>query len=321
MKPSKSGSKKSQLDRTVHEQEQVQNSCIEIYQKIYKLNEKARENPEVPLSENEEMLLSEMGLLDKETIAAYIYSKLVNLGYEVFYYDTGHPWLVYWCIHPLILLDDESYNIKSPKMLSLILKFLSFCQSPSGGFTGGHHQFPHLASTYAAILSLVELGTIEAYSMINRQTMHKFLLSLRNPMKKGSFHMHENGEEDMRGVYIAVILADLLNLDKSELLDGVGDFISSCQTYEGGIASEPFGEAHGGYSFCGFAALCCLKETHKINMEKFIYWAVNRQMIIEGGFNGRTNKVVDNCYSFWQGALFKLINLVTGNKCHFDGRM
>lgn len=29
----------------------------------------------------------------------------------------------------------------------------------------------------------------------------------------------------------------------------------------------------------------------------------------EGGFNGRTNKVVDSCYSFWQGALFNLLGM------------
>lgn len=318
MKISK-GVPKTQANRTVLEQEKVQNSCIEIYQKIYNLREKANERP---LSESEEETLLGVGVLEKETISGYIFSKLINLAHEVFYYDTGHPWLVYWTIHPLILIDDDGFNIKkNPKLVGSILKFLSYCQNPEGGFTGGHHQVPHLASTYAAILSLVELGTEEAYAMINREGMYKFLMSLRNPSRKGSFHMHENGEEDMRGVYIAVILADLLNLDKTQLLDGVGDYISSCQSYEGGIASEPFGEAHGGYSFCGFAALCCLKETHKINLEKFIYWAVNRQMSVEGGFNGRTNKVVDNCYSFWQGALFKLINVATDNKCHHQGKM
>ncbi len=133
--------------------------------------------------------------------------------------------------------------------------------------------------------------------------------------------MHDHGEEDMRGVYIATILVDILNLDPTIVLDGVGDYIASCQTYEGGIASEPFGEAHGGYSFCGFAALCCLKQTEKINLNKLIYWAINRQLEVEGGFNGRTNKVVDNCYSFWQGALFKLFNDCTENKCHWKNRM
>lgn len=30
-------------------------------------------------------------------------------------------------------------------------------------------------------------------------------------------------------------------------------------------------------------------------------------MKFEGGFQGRTNKLVDGCYSFWQGAAFPLI--------------
>ena len=35
-----------------------------------------------------------------------------------------------------------------------------------------------------------------------------------------------------------------------------------------------------------------------------------RQMSFEGGFQGRTNKLVDGCYSFWQGGAFPLIHMV-----------
>ena len=35
----------------------------------------------------------------------------------------------------------------------------------------------------------------------------------------------------------------------------------SCQTYEGGFSAVPGTEAHGGYSFCGFAALVLLQES------------------------------------------------------------
>ena len=34
---------------------------------------------------------------------------------------------------------------------------------------------------------------------------------------------------------------------------------SRCQTYEGGFGAYPGCEAHGGYTFCAFAALCILK--------------------------------------------------------------
>lgn len=33
-------------------------------------------------------------------------------------------------------------------------------------------------------------------------------------------------------------------------------------------------------------------------------------MRLEGGFQGRTNKLVDGCYSFWQGGVFPLINVI-----------
>lgn len=36
-------------------------------------------------------------------------------------------------------------------------------------------------------------------------------------------------------------------------------------------------------------------------------WCANRQMRFEGGFQGRTNKLVDGCYSFWQGGVFPII--------------
>jgi protein farnesyltransferase subunit beta len=82
----------------------------------------------------------------------------------------------------------------------------------------------------------------------------------------------------MRGVYCTLVAADILNIMEGNkvLTIGMGDFIASCQTYEGGITCVPFGEAHGGYTFCGLAAMCILNETHKINMDKLIEWLCNR---------------------------------------------
>ncbi len=42
---------------------------------------------------------------------------------------------------------------------------------------------------------------------------------------------------------------------------------------------------------------------------------------MEGGFNGRTNKVVDSCYSFWQGGIFNILNQLSENKYVIDGEM
>jgi protein farnesyltransferase subunit beta len=78
-------------------------------------------------------------------------------------------------------------------------------------------------------------------------------------------------------------------------------------------------EAHGGYSFCGAAALALLGVTTTVNLKALLRWAVNRQMKFEGGFQGRTNKLVDGCYSFWQGALVQVTQmLIEKNSCE-DG--
>lgn len=37
---------------------------------------------------------------------------------------------------------------------------------------------------------------------------------------------------------------------------------------------------------------------------------MQRQMKLEGGFQGRTNKLVDGCYSFWQGGTFGVLPIV-----------
>lgn len=42
----------------------------------------------------------------------------------------------------------------------------------------------------------------------------------------------------------------------------------------------------------------------------FQRWIVNKQMRLEGGFQGRTEKLVDGCYSFWQGGAFPLIHTI-----------
>ncbi len=49
---------------------------------------------------------------------------------------------------------------------------------------------------------------------------------------------------------------------------------------------------------------------------------VHAQGAMEGGFMGRTNKLVDGCYSFWQAAIFPLLQTLqpellrqTGNPC------
>ncbi|KAG9140699.1 hypothetical protein Leryth_006898 [Lithospermum erythrorhizon] len=60
------------------------------------------------------------------------------------------------------------------------------------------------------------------------------------------------------------------------------------------------------YTFCGLAAMVLINEVHRLDLPRLINWLVFRQGI-EGGFQGRTNKLVDGCYSFWQGGAAAII--------------
>jgi len=127
---------------------------------------------------------------------------------------------------------------------------------------------------------------------------------------QGSFTMHHQGEVDVRGAYCVLASAKLLNLLTDELTNGVGEWIASLQNYDGGIGGDQFNESHGGYAFCGLAALEILGKTHLIDKTAFLKWAARRQMRVEGGFQGRQNKLVDGCYSFWQGGIFPILDKV-----------
>ena len=50
---------------------------------------------------------------------------------------------------------------------------------------------------------------------------------------------------------------------------------------------------------CERATLILLNKLNEIDIKSFIRWLKIIQTIKEGGFNGRTNKLIDSCYSFW----------------------
>jgi protein farnesyltransferase subunit beta len=137
------------------------------------------------------------------------------------------------------------------------------------------------------------------------------------------------------GIYCLLVTAHLLNILTPELIDGTAAFIASCQTYEGGFASAsqpffspgsppellqsprpPLGEAHGGYTFCALASWVMLQPflantptKPSINLKTLLRWLTHMQgaEIELGGFKGRTNKLVDGCYSWWVGGAFALL--------------
>ncbi|KAJ7386804.1 hypothetical protein OS493_006833 [Desmophyllum pertusum] len=183
--------------------------------------------------------------------------------------DSSRPWLCYWILHGMELLNATI----TPEEYSQTADFLKRCQDPLGGFSGGPQQIPHLAPTYAAVCALCILGTNEAYDVIDRSKLKSFLTSCRT--SEGAFR----------------------NASRC-WFEGTAEWIATCQTYEGGFSGEPGLEAHGGYTFCGYAALVLLGKHNVIDNKRLLRWVTSRQMRLEGGFQGRTNKLVDGCYSF-----------------------
>jgi len=94
--------------------------------------------------------------------------------------------------------------------------------------------------------------------------------------------------------------------------DGLPEWLARCQTYEGGIAGQPGAEAHAAYAFCALAALAILGPPGRtlaahLDLPALLAWLAARQHAPEAGFDGRTNKLVDGCYSHWVGGCWPLI--------------
>ena len=202
------------------------------------------------------------------------------------------------------------------------------------GFGGAPGHLPHLASSYAAVcaLCIVSNGEKGYLGRLDRPALTRWLLSLREP--DGSFRMSRSGEVDVRASYCVAAIASLLGLPMQLICPPIcTDFLRRCQTFEGGYGSGCHGpEAHGGYTQCGSAALVLMYHHHSAApaaiagpvdrvamvtgsspaaplpagltacmLRQLRLWCALRQQAVEGGFCGRTNKLVDACYTWWVG--------------------
>lgn len=128
----------------------------------------------------------------------------------------------------------------------------------------------------------------------------------------GSFKPSIQDEEsDMRFVYCACAVAHVLDLWSCIDICKTLSYIRSCITYEGGFALHPGCEAQGGATYCAVASLVLLKQLNSalssIELEGLISWCSRRE---QNGFEGRTGKEPDSCYSFWIGATLQMLGVL-----------
>ncbi|KAF4569341.1 CAAX farnesyltransferase (FTase) subunit beta [Pleurotus pulmonarius] len=219
--------------------------------------------------------------LDRNAHVQFLARNFVQ-GFPVRYtsQDASQPWLMFWTLQSFSLLQVGLDPGNNQRAIDTILTW----QHPDGGFGGGPGQSPHLLATYASVCSLSiagRPGENGGWDQIEREKMYTFFLSLKQ--QDGSFLVAHHAEVDVR---------------------------------------PPLGEAHGGYTFCSLAAWVMLQPflddslvgttRPQINTNSLLRWLVHMQGSPTelGGFRGRTNKLVDGCYSWWVGGAFTLLEVL-----------
>lgn len=288
--------------------------------------------------------------LQRSSHIAFIYPKLSKLPPRFVALDAARAWTMYWITGALSLLDAKLKQDERSRAIETVLSF----QHPDGGFGGGPGQIAHLASTLASICSLTILldgadpDLVEkTCAQVHVTKLYDWILSLKMP--DGSFAVHPDGEIDVRACYAALSVATLLNILTPDLVRNVPEYLLSCQNYEGGMSATSFsshqssaqgvnfefpevapsGEAHGGYASCVVAshfllqALPSLSASPKLDYDSCLRWAAQMQGLpVEGGgFRGRTNKLVDGCYSWWCGEIFPLLRALIASDSFDPGEL
>lgn len=168
------------------------------------------------------------------------------------------------------------------------------------------YQWGHLAMTYTALAILLALG--DDLSRLDRAAIVRGVAGTQR--EDGSFSATvEGSEQDMRFVYCAACICTMLDdwtgVDRGRMKE----YVMSSVRYDYGISQHGQMESHGGTTFCALAALQMsgqLREVPQVTVDRMKRWLVMRQ---EDGFQGRPNKLVDTCYSFWIGAAMKILGV------------
>ncbi|GAV51776.1 hypothetical protein ZYGR_0AF02470 [Zygosaccharomyces rouxii] len=256
----------------------------------------------------------ELKILDKEFHKRYLdapFSHQLPPGMVAL--DASAPWLLYWVANGLRVMNQSWLETGIQRRIQEKV----FRINPRGGpFGGGVGQLPHLAGTYAITNALAICDNVDGcWDKINRSSIYDWLLSLKR--EDGGFQTCLGvGEYDTRGIYCAISVASTLGLLTQELCENVVEFLVHCQNYEGGFGGVPHeDEAHGGYTFCAVASLAILGALDRIDVEKLADWCSQRQYNDEKGLSGRSNKLVDVCYSFWVGGTAAILEAYGYRNC------
>ena len=152
--------------------------------------------------------------LDRERHARFLRKMVGPLPGAFVTADAARPWMLYWALSGLAVLGEDvgataaglsgspgaatAASADGALARGLIATARSMQNADTGGFGGGHGQLSHLATSYAAVLALATLGGADAYDVVDRSAMARWLGQLKMP--DGGFRMSVGGEEGVRFV-------------------------------------------------------------------------------------------------------------------------
>ncbi|KAJ2559590.1 geranylgeranyl transferase type-1 subunit beta [Coemansia sp. RSA 1933] len=183
------------------------------------------------------------------------------------------------------------------------------------GFRGGSLFGPHekcknaeansgnVAATYSALCALLLLG--DDLARVDRKAIVYVLRQLQLP--SGTFIPHPGTtERDPRFIYCACAISYILDDWSGVDREAATRYIQGCVNFDGGMTQAPLQESHGGHLYCCVASLSLMGTLHAAlpDATRTLRWAMMHQ---NGGYQGRTNKAPDTCYSFWIGASVEML--------------
>ncbi|GLB42943.1 putative terpenoid cyclases protein prenyltransferase [Lyophyllum shimeji] len=266
--------------------------------------------------------------------------------------DASQPWLLFWTIQSFSALQVGLDPGNKQRMIDKIMSAQHPDGGFGGGPGQAAHLLPTYASV-CALAIVGRPGPGGGWDQIDRKKMYRFFMSLKQPDGSFLVAHHaEVDVRGIYCLLVTATLLDLLTPELvagtasfiASCQTYEGGFASASQPYYAAIPAQspagedfhaksarlletprpPLGEAHGGYTFCALAAWVLLlpfREAEaggrlpQIDVGKLLRWLVMMQgsEIELGGFKGRTNKLVDGCYSWWCGGAFAFLEALGVN--------
>ncbi|KAI9566626.1 terpenoid cyclases/protein prenyltransferase alpha-alpha toroid [Boletus coccyginus] len=260
--------------------------------------------------------------------------------------DASQPWLLYWTLQSFSVMGVALDPNNKQRAIDKILAWQHPEGGFGGGPGQAAHLLPTYASV-CSLAIVGRPGPGGGWDQINREKLYAFFMSLKQPDGSFLVaHEAEIDVRGTYCLLVVAHLLDLLTPELLEGTPAFiascqtyeGGFSSASQPYYGVDADggrtllddvrPSLGEAHGGYTFCALASWIMLQPyldqsqprstttttttirgNPSIDYRRLLRWLVQMQgsEIELGGFRGRTNKLVDGCYSWWVAGCFALL--------------